>query len=156
MMQTIRGRSIAAAIAVSMLAAGVAVTGSSATAKSSGSSSSAMAAPALFTTAQASMGEKAFGANCSACHGEHLEGGAGPALTGGTFVTLAKNTKLTVGDLYTFISQQMPLNAPASLSAPQYSAIMAYILKFNGYPSGSKTLTANAAKASKVPIHPKA
>jgi mono/diheme cytochrome c family protein len=101
-----------------------------------------------YSAAQASAGDKLFAAKCSACHGEHLEGGAGPALSGATLNTLAKNTKLTVGDMFTFISQQMPLNEPASLSHDQYVSIMAYILHFNGYKTGSKPLTYDAATNS--------
>jgi mono/diheme cytochrome c family protein len=101
-----------------------------------------------YSAAQASAGDKLFAAKCSACHGEHLEGGAGPALTGATLNTLAKNTKLTVGDMFTFISQQMPLNEPASLTHDQYVAIMAYILHYNGYKTGVKPLTYAAATNS--------
>lgn len=94
-----------------------------------------------YSAGQAAAGSKLFEAKCSACHGEHLEGGAGPALTGATLNTLAKNTKLTVGDAFTFISQQMPLNEPASLTHDQYTSIMAFILQYNGYKTGSKPLT---------------
>jgi polar amino acid transport system substrate-binding protein len=43
--------------------------------------------------------------------------------------------------MFTFLSQQMPLNEPASLTHDQYVAIMAYILHFNGYKTGPKPLT---------------
>lgn len=108
---------------------------------------------ALYSAAQATAGSKAYGANCASCHGAQLEGGVGPALTGATLNTLAKNTKLSVGDMFTFMSQQMPLNAPASLSKAQYSQIMAYILKYNGYPAGAKELTYNGATNSTVIMH---
>ncbi len=101
-----------------------------------------------YSSAQASAGDKLYAAKCSACHGEHLEGGAGPALSGATLTTLSKNTKLTVGDMFTFLSQQMPLNEPASLTHDQYVAIMAYILHFNGYKTGVKPLTYAAATNS--------
>jgi len=112
--------------------------------------------PALYEAAQATSGAKVFGANCAACHGDRLEGGAGPALSGATLGTLAKNTKLTIGDMFSFLSLQMPLNEPASLTHDQYVEVMAYILKFNGYPAGSKPLTYAGATSSKVLITPAA
>jgi len=101
-----------------------------------------------FSAAQAAAGDKLYAAKCSACHGERLEGGAGPALSGATLTTLSKNTKLTIGDMFTFITQQMPLNEPASLTHDQYVSIMAYILHFNGYKAGAKSLTYAAATNS--------
>jgi hypothetical protein len=44
----------------------------------------------------------------------------------------------------------MPLNDPASLKRDQYAQIMAYILKFNGYPAGSHPLTYDQAMNSKA------
>ena len=101
-----------------------------------------------YSTSQARAGGQLFASKCAACHGEHLEGGAGPALAGPALNTLAKNTKLTVGDMFTFTSQQMPLNEPGSLTHDQYVSIMAYILHFNGYKAGSKPLTYDAATNS--------
>ncbi|GAC1596429.1 MAG: cytochrome c [Candidatus Velthaea sp.] len=113
----------------------------------------ASAHAALYSAAQASAGSKAYGAQCASCHGANLEGGVGPALTGPTLNTLAKNTKLSVGDMFTFLSQQMPLNAPGTLTKAQYSQIMAYILKYNGYPAGAKELTYDSAMSSKIVMH---
>jgi len=144
-----RGRTAALAAAVALLASGAV------TSRAHASAATAASAPALFTAAQAAAGSKDYEAKCAACHGEQLEGGAGPALSGDTFRTLAKNTKLTVGDLFNFISQQMPLNEPATLSHGQYAAIMAFILKTNGYRAGPKALTFAGAKVSKVRITPK-
>jgi mono/diheme cytochrome c family protein len=110
------------------------------------------AKPKLYTAQQAAGGERTYDAKCSACHGDHLEGGAGPALSGTTLGTLAKNTKMTVGDMFSFVAQQMPLNDPASLSRSEYAEIMAYILKKNGYPAGTKSLTYGAAMVSTVRI----
>ncbi len=115
-----------------------------------GKATAGSSGPVSYSAAQAAAGSKAYGASCASCHGEKLEGGVGPALSGATLNTLAKNTHLTVGDMFTFMSQQMPLNAPASLPKDQYAAIMAYVLKFNGYPAGSKALTYAAATGSKV------
>jgi mono/diheme cytochrome c family protein len=109
---------------------------------------SAAAGPALYAAAQAASGGKTYTSSCAQCHGENLEGGVGPALRGPNLVRLAKKTKLTVGDFFQFLALQMPLNAPASLSHDQYAGVMAYILKRNGYPAGSKALTYAAAMSS--------
>jgi len=98
-----------------------------------------------YSTAQATSGEKLFAAKCAACHGDRLEGGAGPALSGPAFTNYSKVTKLSIGDMFTFMSQQMPLNEPASLTHDQYVSIMAFILHYKGYKTGSSPLTYNAA-----------
>ncbi len=144
-----RARNVAAAAAVVLLGAGLAASRSNAAT----ATAKAPAGAVSFSAAQATTGNKAFNANCASCHGANLEGGVGPALSGATLNTLAKNTKLSVGDMFTFISQQMPLNAPASLSHDQYAAIMAYILKYNGYAPGASALTYDKAKSSKTIIH---
>ncbi len=128
----------ATVLAASLLAAGAVGLGAAQTSK------------AIYAAPQASEGSKIYAANCASCHGENLEGGVGPALSGANLRTLAKNTKLTVGDLFQFMALQMPLNDPASLKHDQYAQIMAYILKFNGYPAGAAPLTYDKAMNSTV------
>ena len=109
-------------------------------------------APELYTKAQAAAGAKAYASSCAQCHGENLEGGVGPALRGPNLVRLAQKTKLTVGDFFSFMALQMPLNAPASLPKNTYASVMAYILARNGYRAGPKPLTYDAAMHSNVII----
>lgn len=106
--------------------------------------------PPLYTSAQASQGEKLYAGKCAMCHGANLEGGAGPPLTGPNMTTLGAKTHLTVGDMYNYIVSNMPMNAPGSLSKDEYVKITAYILKENGYPAGSKPLTPSSASNAKV------
>lgn len=87
------------------------------------------------------------------CHGAQLEGGAGPPLKGPNLTTLGEKTHLSVGDMFTYIATAMPFNAPGSLSKDEYVKIMAYILKQNGYPAGSKALTYSSAGNVKVLVH---
>jgi mono/diheme cytochrome c family protein len=134
------GRRVAAYAALGALVVATAAAANSAT------------TPGIYSTTQAAAGSKVFEANCASCHGENLEGGAGPALSGQNLKTLAKNTKLTVSQMYTFFSQEMPLNNPGSLTSAQYLSIMAYILKFNGYPSGSGALTSTSIKKATMII----
>lgn len=105
-----------------------------------------------FTSSQAAAGHKQFTQSCAQCHGERLEGGAGPALTGPNFETLSKKVGARVGDVFTYMSSNMPLNEPASLSHNQYVAIMAYILSKNGYKPGKTPLTYAVAEGSKADI----
>lgn len=105
-----------------------------------------------FTSSQMTKGEKQFAQSCAPCHGDNLEGGAGPALTGPTFETLSKKVGANVGDIFTYMTTNMPLNEPASLSHDQYVSIISYILSKNGYRPGSKALTFSVAEKSKAPI----
>jgi mono/diheme cytochrome c family protein len=105
-----------------------------------------------FTGAQADSGAKQFAASCAQCHGASLQGGAGPALEGSTF--LATWQGRTLGALYSFVHADMPLTAPGSLTDAQYAAVTAYILKSNGFPAGSTPLAAAAASASGRELRP--
>jgi polar amino acid transport system substrate-binding protein len=109
-------------------------------------------APALYANAQATQGAGLYASKCAMCHGVQLEGGAGPPLSGPNMTTLGQKTHLSVGDMFTYITTNMPMNAPASLSHDQYVVILAYILKQNGYPAGSKPLTYASATNAKAPV----
>jgi mono/diheme cytochrome c family protein len=105
-----------------------------------------------FTSAQVTKGGKQYAQSCAQCHGEHLEGGVGPALTGSNFETLSKKVGADVGDIFTYMTTNMPMNAPASLSHDQYVSIMSFILSKNGYKPGNTALTFHKAESSKAPI----
>jgi alcohol dehydrogenase (cytochrome c) len=109
----------------------------------SGTSQSA-ASPAgngYFTEDQVSAGATVYSSSCAQCHGTNLEGNSAPSLSGARF---AKSLVAygNASTMYDFISKQMPATAPGSLSSDQYLAVTAYILKQNGFPSGSHPLDA--------------
>src|ERR1700722_9462141 len=88
-----------------------------------------------------------FGASCASCHAQNLTGGAGPALVGAPFHASINANYKTAAQLYGFISKQMPLNAPGSLSKANYLAITAFVIQKNGFSAGTSALsTASAAK----------
>lgn len=70
-----------------------------------------------FSVAQATAGDKLYAAKCSAYQGANLEGGAGPTLSGATLTTLSKNTKLTVGDMFTFLPRSNAAQRSGGLDA---------------------------------------
>ena len=110
--------------------------------------------PALYTEDQATKGELAYYQNCSMCHGPNLDGQpggySGPALKGADFADPSYD--FHVSDIFNFVAKQMPAATPGSLSHDVDVQIMAFILKKNGYPSGSKELVYEEAEKSKVPI----
>ncbi len=80
-----------------------------------------------YTPAQVAAGKKLFGPQCSSCHGAQLQGISAPALTGTGF----GHANLSVSQIRTIVTQQMPLSSPGSLKADQYAALMAYLLAYN-------------------------
>jgi mono/diheme cytochrome c family protein/sugar lactone lactonase YvrE len=93
----------------------------------------------VYTEAQATRGEAAYADRCGECHGANLAGtGEAKPLTGGEF--LSSWNGLSLGDLYDRIKSTMPIQAPGSLSREQYADILAYVLKYDGYPVGAAEL----------------
>src|SRR5690625_864515 len=72
-----------------------------------------------FTEAAVASGGEVFAESCARCHGSELMGSERfPALVGEDFE--ADWAGQTVGDLYTFIHEQMPLGRGGSLTDEQY------------------------------------
>lgn len=100
------------------------------------------AAVGAYTNEQASRGTAVYSQYCAVCHGANLQGEAGTPLMGRTF--LQAYGAGTAAQLYDFLSRQMPLNAPGSLSPSQYLDVTAFILERNGLPPGTAPLTAQS------------
>jgi len=97
----------------------------------------------VYTPSQASRGEAAYRANCASCHGAKLEGqGRVPALTGRDFAW--DWDLMGVDNLFEKMLFTMPLDRQGQLSPAREAEILAYILKFNRYPAGSRELPADA------------
>jgi mono/diheme cytochrome c family protein len=115
---------------------------------------SASGAGRYYTAAQADAGKAVFQQQCAICHGRHLQGKAGPALSGKMFLSVSQFQKLTADYLFRFMSKHMPLNAPGSLTQTQYLDVLAYILRVNGYPAGLHQIAANDTKLTRIKIEP--
>jgi mono/diheme cytochrome c family protein len=104
----------------------------------------------VYTEAQAKKGQTSYEKNCSECHGQDLGGdGFAPALKGAEFMNNWNG--LTVGELYERIRVSMPPTEPNSVTPKEKVEIVAYILKEDGFPSGTTDLpeTTEAMKAIK-------
>lgn len=98
----------------------------------------------VYTTAQAARGKATYTLRCALCHGEMLEGQAGPPLVGDIF--LGPRDKQPVFELFDKIHATMPADAPGSLTPQEAVDIVAFILQENKFPAGPAELgTSDAA-----------
>jgi mono/diheme cytochrome c family protein/sugar lactone lactonase YvrE len=93
----------------------------------------------VYTEAQAQRGQAAYAQSCVRCHGPGLAGvGEAKPLTGPEF--LSNWNGLTLADLFDRTRTTMPIDNPRSLSAETYADILAYVLKYDGFPAGKTEL----------------
>jgi mono/diheme cytochrome c family protein len=114
--------------------------GSTATSDGGGTTPDA-ASPATFAE-QVALGASVYGAECASCHGAGGEGTeSGPRLVGLAEGALPLEPRpgavrtsrfVTVADVAAFAVANMPADAPGSLTAEQYWAILAFDLSANG------------------------
>ena len=108
--------------------------------------SSAQDAPAgqttaagVYTTGQADRGRGIFDAKCESCHGAALDGGTlAPALKGREFLTSFQEKPLR--RMYSRIISTMPPDDVGSLTEAETLALVALLLRENGYPAGEREL----------------
>ncbi len=117
---------------------------------SAGDGASASNDQGWFTEEQASRGEEVYAQECAQCHGEELQGGVGPALTGQTFWDHWGGD--SVYTFFEYIQRMMPQNAPGSLETDTYTDVTAYLLQTNGFPAGSEELPATEDRLSELTI----
>lgn len=96
-----------------------------------------------YTDDQATKGESVYRQNCTSCHATSFVSGEQFQLT-----WLGR----TVFDLYDQIRKTMPQDDPGKLSPQDYALIVAYVLKLNGYPSGSEPLSSTADDLKQIRI----
>ncbi len=94
-----------------------------------------------YTTGQAEAGERVFATICAGCHGAGLQGAMGPGLASPGFQATWRNALA----LWSFVSQNMPLSRPGSLSRQEYWAVVAYLLQQNGVEPDGQALSEETA-----------
>ena len=103
----------------------------------------------VYTEAQAYRGEKVADTTCIGCHGPKLDGGdSGPILVGERF--LAGWTSQSVGELFAWMQEAMPAEAPGTLSKDDTAAVLAYILQLNKIPAGKVELPTDRAALDRI------
>lgn len=108
----------------------------------------------VFSEAQAKRGEDAYMGSCAQCHGENLitVDAETPSLTGPRFKSewIGK----TLAGRFDLIRTTMPSTNPGNLSDQANIDIVAFILKFNGYPAGKQELAVDSRVLEKIVIEP--
>ena len=111
-------------------------------------------ADGVYTDAQAARGATVYDAACAGCHRADLGGASGPALREERFARQFAGKDLKT--LFTKTATTMPRGAPGSLGDTVYLDVVAHLLKENGFPTGSRELTAEALDGIRVvPGRPK-
>ena len=105
----------------------------------------------VYSEAQAYRGEKVADTTCIGCHGPRLDGGdSGPKLVGEMF--LANWSSQSVSEMFDWIREAMPAEAPGTLSKEDAAAVVAYILKLNKMPAGKLDLSTERAVLDRINI----
>ena len=103
----------------------------------------------VYTAEQATRGQTSYGQTCAKCHLESL-GGAdeSPPLAGSAF--LASWNGETLGILYERIRTSMPPKEPGTYDRQLIADVVAYLLKANGFPSGSVELPTDTVALKEI------
>ena len=99
----------------------------------------------VYTDAQAERGHTLYNQSCARCHGPQLWGTFEIPPLVGRFMPYWSGSTLDV--LFDYISTAMPLDHPGALGPAANADIVAFLLKSNDIPSGSKELSASSLKS---------
>jgi mono/diheme cytochrome c family protein len=93
-------------------------------------------AAGVFTAAQAKAGGDIYAGLCTSCH----------TVSSHTGVAFQKSwIGMPVSELFNYLNQSMPEDAPGSLSADEYVRVIAYLLEMNDMPAGTTDLPVDQA-----------
>lgn len=85
----------------------------------------------IYSAAQANEGRDIYDGRCKSCH-------TAISHTGPPF--RANWDKRPLSDLWDYILEKMPKDAPGTLDTDEYTKVLAYILRMNGMPAGQEEL----------------
>lgn len=97
----------------------------------------------VYSEAQSAQGREIYALNCMNCHTPVSH--AGPEFT-------AKWEGRLFWDLFQYVSESMPKSEPGSLTAREYLAVLAYLLKMNDMPGGPDELPGDSTSLSRIRI----
>jgi cytochrome c len=98
----------------------------------------------VYSEAQAGRGRTFYMQSCARCHGAELAGTFETPPLVGRFMPYWSGS--TLDALFDYVSTSMPLDRPGALGAGANADILAFLLKSNEIPAGSKELNAGNLK----------
>lgn len=108
----------------------------------------------VYTAAQADRGAALYDEQCAVCHGaiRAIIPEMAALLGDHTFRNTWRGRSL--GELFGYIRETMPQDAPGTLTAAQTAEIVAHILRGNRLPAGETPLPEDEAALDAVPFDP--
>lgn len=99
----------------------------------------------IYSIEQGKRGRAYYDAFCAACHADDLSGtlaadAGAPPLLGVPFMTSLEQKGIAA--VFDYMKATMPADDPSSLEDAEYTDILAYLIQANGFPAGSRALTA--------------
>lgn len=108
----------------------------------------------LYTSAQADRGEALYAEQCASCHGALRAFVPEMAALLGDHTFRNRWTGRSLGELFGLIRDEMPQDAPGTLSPGETAALVAYILAGNRFPAGDVALPSDVETLHAVPFAP--
>ncbi|MBN8831035.1 MAG: cytochrome c [Sphingomonadales bacterium] len=108
----------------------------------------------VYDEAQAQAGARLYATRCAMCHGRMREGTYETPALQDRFI--ANWSKAPVKNLYDYLARAMPQFAPGSLKPEETAQIVAYLLKANALPSGSRPLPVDGPALARIMLEPAA
>lgn len=108
----------------------------------------------LYTPAQADRGEALYADQCASCHGALRAFVPEMAALLGDHTFRNRWAGRSLGELFGVIRDEMPQDAPGTLSPEETASLVAYILAGNRFPAGDAALSSDVEALYAVPFTP--
>lgn len=108
----------------------------------------------LYTPAQADRGEALYAEQCASCHGALRAFVPEMAALLGDHTFRNRWNGRSLGELFGLIRDEMPQDAPGTLSPEETAALVAYMLAGNRFPAGDVALSSDIETLYAIPFAP--
>ncbi len=112
------------------------------------------AADGLYTPAQADQGDALYADQCVSCHGTLRAFAPEMAALLGDHTFRNRWEGRSLGELFGLIQEEMPQDAPGTLSPDETASLVAYILAGNRFPAGASALSSDIETLLEIPFAP--